>query len=259
MAKSTVPSSRKRKPSTPPAENGDTTTGVTGPRSARSSAGTSGGGANGRHLVIVESPTKAKTINKYLGRDYLVMASVGHVRDLPSRSPKGVKEEVPGVDLEHDFKPTYTILPEKTKTVAALRKAAKSAADIWLATDLDREGEAIAWHLAHALNVPVEHAKRVVFNAITKTEIQHAFANPRHIDENKVNAQQARRVLDRLVGYQVSPLLWKRWPAACPPGACSLWPHAWWSSASRRSRPSYPRNIGASAAISPPIRRGRRN
>ena len=165
---------------------------------------------SGKHLVIVESPTKAKTINKYLGSDYVVMASVGHVRDLPSRSPKGVKQEVPGVDLEHDFQPTYDILPTKKKTVADLKKAAKQASDVWFATDLDREGEAIAWHLAQALGVPSGSAKRVVFNAITKAEIEQAFSQPRLINENRVNAQQARRILDRIVGYQVSPLLWKK-------------------------------------------------
>ncbi|WP_428388391.1 type I DNA topoisomerase [Mucisphaera sp.] len=166
--------------------------------------------AKGKHLVIVESPTKAKTINKYLGSDYLVMASVGHVRDLPSRNPKGVKAPVPGVDLEQRFEPTYEILPDKKKTVTELKKAAKYAEDIWFATDLDREGEAIAWHLAHALDVDLGEAKRVVFNAITKTEIAKAFDHPRAIDENRVNAQQARRIVDRIVGYQVSPLLWKK-------------------------------------------------
>ncbi len=166
--------------------------------------------AQGKHLVIVESPTKAKTINKYLGPDYLVMASVGHVRDLPSRSPKGVKQEVPGVDVDNDFEPTYEVLPDKKKTVTDLKKAAKVSQDVWFATDLDREGEAIAWHLAQALGLPIPTAKRVVFNAITKNDIQNAFSQPRSIDENKVNAQQARRILDRIVGYQVSPLLWKK-------------------------------------------------
>jgi DNA topoisomerase-1 len=165
---------------------------------------------DGKHLVIVESPTKAKTINKYLGPEYVVMASVGHVRDLPSRAPKGVKQPVPGVDLENRFEPTYEILPTKKKTVSDLKKAAKNASDVWFATDLDREGEAIAWHLAQSLGVPSNEAKRVVFNAITKTEIANAFSKPRHIDENRVNAQQARRILDRIVGYQVSPLLWKK-------------------------------------------------
>jgi DNA topoisomerase-1 len=166
--------------------------------------------ATGKHLVIVESPTKAKTINKYLGSDYVVMASVGHVRDLPARNPKGVKDPVPGVDLDHDFAPTYEVMPDKKKTVGDLKKAAKNAQDVWFATDLDREGEAIAWHLAEALDYPTDRARRVVFNAITKAEIEHAFANPRPIDDNRVNAQQARRILDRIVGYQVSPLLWKK-------------------------------------------------
>ncbi len=166
--------------------------------------------AKGKHLVIVESPTKAKTINKYLGPEYLVLASVGHVRDLPSRSPKGQKQPVPGVDLDNNFAPTYEILPTKKKTVAQLKKAAKEADEVWFATDLDREGEAIAWHLAEALKVPMDKAKRVVFNAITKSEIANAFSNPRTIDVNRVNAQQARRILDRIVGYQVSPLLWKK-------------------------------------------------
>ena len=166
--------------------------------------------ASGKHLVIVESPTKAKTINKYLGPDYVVMASVGHVRDLPSRNPKGVKAPVPGVDLEHDFEPSYDILPDKKKTVSQLKKAAKQARDVWFATDLDREGEAIAWHLAQALDVPLEDAKRVVFNAITRSEIDRAFEQPRPIEQARVDAQQARRILDRIVGYQVSPLLWKK-------------------------------------------------
>jgi len=166
--------------------------------------------SGGRQLVIVESPAKAKTIKRYLGPEYDVKASVGHIRDLPSKNPKGVKDPVPGVDLEHEFQPTYEILPGKKKTVAELKKAAKGAADIWFATDLDREGEAIAWHLAQLLEVEPAHAKRVIFNAVTKAEIQRAFSHPHPIDEYKVNAQQARRILDRIVGYQVSPLLWKK-------------------------------------------------
>ena len=175
-------------------------------RSRRSSAPS----VSGKHLVIVESPTKAKTINRYLGPDYVVMASVGHVRDLPPRAPKGVKQEVPGVDIDNDFEPTYEVLANKKSTVSDLKRAAKQADDVWFATDLDREGEAIAWHLAEALGVPVETAKRVMFNAITKSEIEQAFNRPRNIDTNKVNAQQARRILDRIVGYQVSPFLWKK-------------------------------------------------
>ncbi len=166
--------------------------------------------AAGKQLVIVESPAKAKTINQYLGPDYVVAASVGHVRDLPAKAEKGSKQPVPGVDLENDFEPTYTVLPEKKKTVAALKKAAKEAKDIWFATDLDREGEAIAWHLAQELGVDPSKAKRVIFNAITRSQIEQAFENPHTIDLYKVNAQQARRVLDRIVGYQVSPLLWKK-------------------------------------------------
>ncbi|MHC4996921.1 MAG: toprim domain-containing protein, partial [Planctomycetota bacterium] len=166
--------------------------------------------AAGKQLVIVESPAKAKTINKYLGSDYIVKASVGHVRDLPKSNPKGIKSPVPGVDLDNDFQPSYDTIDGKGKTLTELKRLAKAADDVWLATDLDREGEAIAWHLAEAIGVPEEHAKRVVFNAITKNEIQRAFHNPRPLDMDKVNAQQARRILDRIVGYQVSPLLWKK-------------------------------------------------
>jgi len=154
---------------------------------------------SGKSLVIVESPAKAKTINRYLGSNYKVMASMGHVRDLP---PSEI-----GIDFEHDFEPVYEILVDKRKIVRGLRKAATSAKAIYLATDLDREGEAIAWHLAHALDIDIHDAKRVVFNEITKSAIKYAFANPHELDMNKVNAQQARRLLDRIVGYQLSPLL----------------------------------------------------
>ncbi len=166
--------------------------------------------AEGKQLVIVESPAKARTINKYLGPDYIVTASVGHVRDLPKSNPKGVKAPVPGVDLEHDFAPTYEVIQGKGKTVTDLKRTAKKASGVWLATDLDREGEAIAWHVAEALGLNPAQAKRVVFNAITKEEIRRAFEHPRPLDMDKVNAQQARRILDRIVGYQVSPLLWKK-------------------------------------------------
>ncbi len=176
--------------------------------------GFTSGGAKNKHLVIVESPAKAKTINKYLGNEYLVLASVGHIRDLPSKNPKGVKSPVPGVDLEHDFKPTYEPLPDKEKVVDELRRAAKetlaSGREVWFATDLDREGEAIAWHLAQIVGIKSNVAKRVIFPAITKTDIEKAFKHPHAIDEDRVNAQQARRIVDRIVGYQVSPLLWKK-------------------------------------------------
>ena len=172
------------------------------------------GDAKGKSLVIVESPSKAKTINKYLGSGYVVLASIGHVRDLPSKNPKGVKAPVPGVDLERRFQPSYEILKGKEQVIRDLKRAAKDAletgGDVWFATDLDREGEAIAWHLAQELGIPSERAKRVIFTAITKAEIEKAFANPHPIDEDRVNAQQARRILDRIVGYQVSPLLWKK-------------------------------------------------
>src|SRR5215510_2594752 len=158
---------------------------------------------NGKNLVIVESPAKAKTINKYLGSDYVVKASMGHVRDLPS---KGM-----GVDLK-TFEPEYVLIEErgKAKVVNELKKLAKDAPEIYLATDLDREGEAIAWHLKEALGIPDERVKRVIFNAITKSEIQKAFSKPNKIDIDRVNAQQARRILDRIVGYEISPLLWRK-------------------------------------------------
>jgi DNA topoisomerase-1 len=168
------------------------------------------GTASGRQLVIVESPAKAKTINKYLGPGFVVLPSVGHVRDLPSRNPKGVKSPVPGVDLEHDFRPTYEILEGKSKVIGDLKRAARTASAVWFATDPDREGEAIAWHVAEELGIPPEQARRVMFSEITRGEIQRAFANPHPINMDRVNAQQARRILDRIVGYQVSPLLWKK-------------------------------------------------
>ena len=161
-------------------------------------------------LVIVESPAKSKTIGKYLGPGFVVEASVGHIRDLPSRAPKGSKQPVPGVDLEHDFAPTYEVDQDKAKRVAELKRLAKNARDIWFATDLDREGEAIAWHLTQVLGVDPATAKRVTFDAITKSEVQRAFQNPRPINMPRVEAQQARRIVDRIVGYQVSPILWKK-------------------------------------------------
>ena len=166
--------------------------------------------ATGKHLVIVESPAKARTIKSYLGDDYVITSSVGHIRDLPKRAPKGVKQPVPGVDLENDFQPTYEVLSGKNKLASELKKAAKVAKDVWFASDLDREGEAIAWHLADLLQIDPDKAKRVIFNAITKKQIQEAFKKPHAINMDFVNAQQARRILDRIVGYQVSPLLWKR-------------------------------------------------
>jgi len=159
-----------------------------------------------KNLVIVESPAKAKTINKYLGKDYVVKASIGHIKDLPS---KGL-----GVDVEHNFEPTYELIPDSKKRnnrkiVADLKKAAKEADAIYLAADPDREGEAICQHLAEEIvpKRPAKPAYRVLFNEITKRAVNAAFDHPGKIDENLVDAQQARRVLDRLVGYKVSPLL----------------------------------------------------
>lgn len=150
-------------------------------------------------MVIVESPAKAKTINQYLGDGYTVMASMGHVRDLP---PNDL-----GIDLERQFEPTYQVLNDRRRVVNELRKAAGGASAVYLATDLDREGEAIAWHLQQALELSPERTQRVVFNEITRTAIQKAFTSPHRLDMDKVNAQQARRLLDRIVGYQLSPLL----------------------------------------------------
>jgi DNA topoisomerase-1 len=157
---------------------------------------------NATKLVIVESPAKARTINRILGRGFQVTASMGHVRDLP---PKDL-----GVDLEHDFQPTYEVLSGRKKTVSGLKKKASAAAEVYLATDLDREGEAIAWHLKEALELPEEKVRRVTFHEITGPAIRRAFAEPRQLDMHKVNAQQARRILDRIVGYQLSPLLWEK-------------------------------------------------
>ena len=152
--------------------------------------------------MIVESPAKARTINRYLGSDYIVKASMGHVRDLPTKEL--------GVDLEHDFAPTYELLSGRRKVIAELKKYVPAAPAVYLATDLDREGEAIAWHLAQALRIPAKRLRRVIFNEITKPAIEAAFASPGQIDLHKVDAQQARRILDRIVGYQVSPLLWRK-------------------------------------------------
>src|SRR5438876_3523243 len=153
-------------------------------------------------LVIVESPAKAKTIGKYLGRSYRVKATIGHVRDLP--------EKKMGIDIDNGFQPEYITIPGKEKTVAELKSAAKDSREIFLATDPDREGEAIAWHVAESIKrkngAPI---RRVLFHEITKDAIQEAIANAGNIDEHKVDAQQARRVLDRLVGYKASPVLWK--------------------------------------------------
>ena len=153
-------------------------------------------------LVIVESPSKAKTIGKYLGPDYIVKASMGHLRDLPKSTM--------GVDIDNGFEPEYVPLEAKADLITELRKAAKKAEAVYLATDPDREGEAISWHLKELLRLPDEKTYRVTFNEITQNVVKRAIENPRGIDFALVDAQQARRVLDRIVGYQLSPLLWKK-------------------------------------------------
>ncbi|WP_371189143.1 type I DNA topoisomerase [Thalassotalea maritima] len=190
-----------------------------------------------KSLVIVESPAKAKTINKYLGKDYIVKSSVGHIRDLPTsggkkaptKSPAEVRKMTPeqkerykqkrektalfnrmGINPEKDWQATYAVLPGKEKVVEDLKKLAENADTVYLATDLDREGEAIAWHLKEVIGGDDERFRRVVFNEITKSAIQDAFKHPSELNMNGVNAQQARRFLDRVVGFMVSPLLWKK-------------------------------------------------
>ena len=155
-----------------------------------------------KNLVIVESPSKAKTIGKFLGSKYKVIASVGHLRDLP-------KSRI-GIDIENEFEPQYISIRGKGDIIKELKKEAKKANKVYLATDPDREGEAISWHIANLLNIDLQEECRIVFNEITKTAIQKAIKNPRKIDLKLVDAQQARRVLDRLVGYQISPLLWRK-------------------------------------------------
>jgi DNA topoisomerase-1 len=154
------------------------------------------------NLVIVESPAKAKTIEKFLGKDYLVKSSFGHIRDLDKKDF--------GVDLNNRYQPNYIISEDKKKVVAELKKVAKAAKTVWIASDEDREGEAIAWHLMEVLKLDPETTNRIVFHEITKDAIQHAIKNPRHLNKDLVDAQQARRILDRLVGFEISPVLWKK-------------------------------------------------
>ena len=158
--------------------------------------------AKAKDLVIVESPAKAKTIEKYLGSGYKVTASMGHLRDLPKSKM--------GVDIEHGFEPQYIPVRDKTELINELKKEAKSAKTVYLATDPDREGEAISWHLKELLELPDEKARRVTFNEITKKVVTESIQHPRDIDQDLVDAQQARRILDRIVGYKLSPLLWRK-------------------------------------------------
>jgi len=154
------------------------------------------------NLVIVESPAKAKTIEKFLGKDFVVKSSFGHIRDLEKKDF--------GIDIKNNFTPQYIVSADKKKVVAELKKLAKEASTVWIASDEDREGEAIAWHLFEVLKLKKENTRRIVFHEITKDAILNAIKNPRQIDENLVNAQQARRILDRLVGFEISPVLWKK-------------------------------------------------
>lgn len=156
----------------------------------------------GKDLIIVESPTKAKTISKFLGNKYKIMASIGHLRDLPKSKM--------GVEIEKDFEPQYINVRGKAKTINEIKKAAKEADNIFLASDPDREGEAIAWHLAYLLGLDLNEQNRVVFNEITKESVKKAIQKPRKIDQSLVDAQQARRIMDRIVGYELSPILWKK-------------------------------------------------
>ena len=155
-----------------------------------------------KNLVIVESPAKAKTIGKFLGKDFVVKSSYGHIRDL--------KKSGMSINLDNNYEPIYEIPDDKKELVNDLIKEAKNAEIVWLASDEDREGEAIAWHLFNVLKLKKENTRRIVFHEITKTAILHAIENPRDIDDNLVSAQQARRVLDRIVGFELSPVLWKK-------------------------------------------------
>lgn len=183
------------------AKSGKTKTAAKSVRSAKKSAKTAKIPA-GQTLVVVESPAKAKTIEKYLGKNYMVRASMGHLRDLP-------KSQF-GIDVEHDFAPKYINIRGKGDLIKELKKAAKNAAHIYLASDPDREGEAIAWHLAYILGIDASRDCRIIFNEITKPAIQEAIKNPQPINLDRVDAQQARRMLDRIVGYKLSPLLWRK-------------------------------------------------
>lgn len=161
-----------------------------------------------KHLVIVESPAKAKTIEKYLGKDFTVLSSIGHIRSIAKKTKTGT----PPIDIANQFATTYEIDAEKKKTISELKKAAKTVEDVWLATDEDREGEAIAWHLCEVLGLDPTKTKRIVFHEITKSAIEEAVKNPRTVDMQLVSAQQARQILDRLVGFELSPVIWQKVP-----------------------------------------------
>ena len=190
---------------------------------------------DGKNLVIVESPAKAGTIQKFLGNDFIVKSSFGHIRDL--------QDSELSIDVANGFKPEYVIPADKKKVVAELKKAAKEAKMVWLASDEDREGEAISWHLFDTLGLKAENTKRIVFHEITKNAILNAIENPREIDLNLVNAQQARRVLDRLVGFELSPFSGERFSQSFLPDAYSPWHSGSWWTAKERYWPSAMRLI----------------
>jgi DNA topoisomerase-1 len=203
------------------------------------------GPAGGTTLVIVESPAKAKTIGKYLGKGFTVKATVGHVRDLPAKKL--------GIDIEHGFAPDYVTIEGKEDILAELKRVAKGAREIFIATDPDREGEAIGWHVEQFFTQPPRYAvtapiRRVMFHEITKDKVKESMANPMDIDNRKVDAQQARRVLDRLVGYKASPVLWKTVKKGLS-AACRRSPSASSWSVSARSARSRRSNTGASPPI----------
>ena len=163
-----------------------------------------------KNLVIVESPAKAKTIEKYLGQDFQVLSSIGHIRSIAKKT----KDGKPPIEVDNDFFAHYEVDPEKKKVIAELKKATKAVGkeNVWLATDEDREGEAIAWHLCKVLDLVPETTKRIVFHEITKSAITEAIKNPRTVDMNLVQAQQARQILDRIVGFELSPVVWQKVP-----------------------------------------------
>ncbi|MGM8885794.1 type I DNA topoisomerase [Psychrobacter sp. 1U2] len=229
--KTTKSAASENKPSKAAAKTTATkTTKAKASKAASAKATDASVGSKGKSLVIVESPAKAKTINKYLGSDFVVRSSIGHVRDLPVGASKGTKKAAAnkdeslskeekaqqalvrrmGVDPEHGWAAVYEVLPNKTKVIKELKSLAKDADKIYLATDMDREGEAIAWHLKEVIGGADSKYERVVFNEITKNAIQNAFKQPSKLDIDRVNAQQARRFLDRVVGFMVSPILWQK-------------------------------------------------
>jgi 5S rRNA maturation endonuclease (ribonuclease M5) len=195
------------------------------------------------NLVIVESPAKAKTIGRFLGKDYKIEASVGHVRDLP-------KSQM-GVDIENNFNPKYITIRGKADIINKLKKEARNAKKVFLATDPDREGEAISWHLASLLNIDDKSKCRITFNEITRSAVQNAIKSPRSIDMHLVDAQQARRVLDRIVGYKISPLLWKKVRKGLSAGRVQSAPFIDWFISSLLSSAAFSPISGLAPAPSP--------